>query len=66
MTTTLIDRPKNILKKDWDGHWYSIPEKMLDHFIQLVETVENSEIFSNEWYDAIDDLENEFGEYRKE
>jgi hypothetical protein len=59
MTTAIAT--KNILKKDCDGHWYSIPENQVDHFIQLVESIQNSEFMSDEWYNANDELSDQFG-----
>lgn len=63
MTTEIKER--NILRKDCDGHRYSIPENKLSHFTQLVEAIENAEFMSDEWYDANDDLCEEFGSYMK-
>jgi len=63
MTAELKER--NILRKDCDGHTYSIPESMLNQFTQLVEAVVNSEFMSDDWYDANDELDKEFGSYMK-
>jgi len=57
---------RNILRKDCNGFWYSIPEEMVDQFIQLSETVENSETISDEWHSAQDEFDNVFGSFLKE
>jgi hypothetical protein len=66
MTTALATKPKNILKRDYDDRWYSLPANMVDPFIQAVEAISLAEWGSREWYEAGDDLDNRFGEYRKE
>jgi len=66
MTTALADRPKNVLKKDYDDRWYSLPPNMVDSFIQAVEAISLAEWGSDEWWEAGDDLDNRFGEYRLE
>jgi hypothetical protein len=66
MTTALADRPKNVLKKDYDDRWYSMPPKMVDSFIQAVEAISHAEWGSNEWWGACADLDDRFGEYRKD
>ena len=63
MTTALAER--NILRKDCDGYVYSIPEKMVDHFTQLSEAIENSEFMSDEWYKANDELNEQYGSCMK-
>jgi hypothetical protein len=65
MNTALATRP-NVLKKDNDGHWYSIPENMVDSFIQMVEAIQNAEFMSDEWYEATDELNDQFGSYMKD
>lgn len=45
---------KNVLKKDADGHWYSIPSNEVDSFVEAVEAVMLAEFMSIEWYDAND------------
>lgn len=64
MTTALAE--KNILKRDNDDRWYSIPPNMVDSFIQAVEEISLAEWGSDEWGEACDDLDNRFGEYRIE
>jgi len=66
MTTALADRPKNVLKKDYDDRWYSLPPNMVDSFIQAVEAISLAEWGSDEWEEAGDELDNRFGEYRLE
>ena len=61
MTTDTTER--NILKKDNDGHWYSLPPKEVDAFVQAVEAVLNADFMSDEWYEANDDLNDRFGQY---
>jgi len=57
------EKPVCVFKKDCNGNWYSIPENKVDHFIQLVETIENSEFMSDEWFDANAELNEEFGSF---
>ena len=64
MTTELATRP-NILKKDADGRWYSIPVVEEDAFVQAVEATMNAEFMSSEWHEANDDLNSRFGAYLK-
>lgn len=65
MTTALTDRP-NVLKKDADGRWYSIPSNEEDAFVQAVEATMLSEFMTAEWNEANDDLESQYGQYRKD
>lgn len=64
MNTQTIERP-NVFKKDADGHWYSLPENMVDMFIQAVESIMLAEFMSDEWHDANDYLNDAFGEYMR-
>ena len=64
MNTTFATR-QNVLKKDANGHWYSIPENEVNAFIQASEAIELSEFMSDEWYDANDELSNCFGCYMR-
>lgn len=66
MTITLQERPANLLKKDNDGRWYSIPPHMVDTFTQIVEAAQNSDMFSHEWNQATDDLNDLFGDCLKD
>jgi hypothetical protein len=66
MNTLLAERPKNILKKDYDDRWYSLPPKMVDSFIQAVEAISLAVWGSEEWWRAGADLDDRFGEYRKD
>ena len=63
--TTIIQQRHNILKKDLDGHWYSIPEYLVNSFVQSVESIQNAEFMTDEWYEANDDFNNQFASYMK-
>lgn len=63
MTTETIE--KNILKRDADGHWYSLPPALSESFGSAVEAILNAEFLSEEWYDANDSLNDQFGKYMK-
>jgi len=65
MNTTLATRP-NILRKDADGRWYSIPAGEEDAFVNAAEAVELADFMSHEWHEAQDDLNNRFGAYRRD
>lgn len=62
MTTQLATRP-NILKKDADGQWYSLPEVEVDSFIHASEAVELADFMSADWNSAKDELSRRFGEF---
>jgi hypothetical protein len=62
MNTTLATRP-NILKKDANGQWYSIPEIEVAGFIQMSEAIELAEFLSHAWYEANNELNERFGYY---
>lgn len=64
MTTALAE--KNVLKKDADGRWYSMPPNMEDSFVQATEAVMLAEFMSTEWYEANDDLNDRFGSYMRD
>lgn len=66
MNTILDTRPKNVLKKDNDGRWYSIAPGMVDTFTDIIERAQNSEMFSPAWNQATDDLNDMFGDCLKE
>jgi hypothetical protein len=65
MTTQLATRP-NILKKDADGQWYSLPEVEVDSFIHASEAVELADFMSSDWHSAKDELSHRFGSYRRD
>lgn len=65
MNTAVATRP-NVLKKDINNNWYSLPEGMVDTFVQINETIQNADMFSHEWNQAIDDLNEMFGDSRVE
>lgn len=65
MTTLLATRP-NVLKKDADGRWYSLPENEVSAFIQAAEDVELADFMSTCWHEAQDNLNIRFGEYLRE
>lgn len=65
MTTAIADRSSNILKKDADGNWYSLPANEVDAFVQVVETEMLAEFMSDEWYDARHELGYRFGSYMR-
>jgi hypothetical protein len=59
----LSTKTVKIIKQDSEGNWYAIPAEQEDRFIDLVESVQNSEFLSSEWQQALDDVAAEFGEY---
>lgn len=65
MNTALAQRP-NILRKDLDGHWYSIPQELDEDFAIMKEAIILAEWGSDEWHDAADSFTNLFGKYAKE
>lgn len=63
MTTSTIER--NLLKRDGDGNWYSLPPDLAEVFDQAVEDIQLAEFLSEEWHEANDNLLNQFGKYMK-
>jgi hypothetical protein len=64
MTTELVE--KNVLRKDHDGQWYSLPTKMVDPFIQANEDIMNADFMSTDWSAAVNELSDQFGQYLKD
>jgi hypothetical protein len=64
MSQILSARP-NLMKKDSDGNWYAIPQQEVMAFVQAVERVELAEFLSEEWDQATDELNSNFGCYRR-
>lgn len=60
MNTATMQQP-NILKKDCDGYWYSIPPSEEEMFVNLIEAIQNSEFMSEEWHLATDEFNHQFG-----
>jgi len=53
------------LRQDDSSHWYLIPEDMVTIYSEMVNLFEcKLEIESDEWYNAIDEFENLFAQYR--
>ncbi len=65
MTTTLANKPVNILKKDNDDNWYSIPQNMEDEFIRLNEAIQNADFMSDEWWEASTEFDSTFEPYTR-
>ena len=64
MTTDLAIR--KIIRKDYDGNLYSIPENMIEDFAIMNEAVMLAEWGEEEWHDAVDALNSTYGPFRKE
>lgn len=62
---TIITQRHNILKKDLDGVWYSIPENLSNSFICALEDIQNAEFMSDEWFRASDEFNTVFESYAK-
>lgn len=63
MNTAIAER--NILVKDADGNWYSIPSGMEQEFIRLKEDTINAEFGTAEWHTANAEMQEAFGAYLK-
>lgn len=61
---TEITNP-NILRKDPDGNWYSIPEHLDKTFIAMKEELMTFDWGSKEWDNVNDDFADIFGQYLK-
>ena len=66
MNTTIADRPKNVIKSDYDGYWYSLPPHEVQPFIYAVEATALAEWGSPEWDTACNELVDLYGKYKKE
>ena len=66
MTIAVAEKSGNILKKDAEGYWYSLPPNQVDSFVYAVEETVNAEFMSSEWYSAWEEVNNNFGSYRLE
>jgi len=64
MTTELAER--NLLVRDADGNWYSIPPKTEPEFLSLREEMFDLDSSSDEYFDARTRLEESFGTYVRE
>lgn len=62
---TVIEK-QNLLVKDLDGRWYSIPSQREEEFKALKEAIILADWCSGEWYDANDEFNNIFGQYLKD
>lgn len=52
-----------MLKRDNDGHRYNVPMPLESRFDELLDAINDSKFGSDEWYDANDLLDDEFGKY---
>ncbi|MCX7595654.1 MAG: hypothetical protein N2235_18230 [Fischerella sp.] len=57
---------KNILVKDLNGYWYSIPSSLEEDFKIMREAIELAEWGSDEWFQRCDDFSAQFGSFIKE
>lgn len=63
---TIIDQARrNVLKRDLDGIWYSIPENLSDTFIRMLEEIQNAEFMAPEWFQANDEFATTFCSYAR-
>lgn len=58
MTTT------GYLRQDDSSHWYAVPKDKIDAFDKAIDKIYSEKEESERWYDAIDQFELYFGEYR--
>ena len=65
MNTQTLERA-NVLKKDMDGNWYSLPWYLEDDFIRTTEGIQNAEYLSPEWFEGHAELSTLFGVYLKD
>ena len=66
MTTALAPKPVHYLKKDADGHLYSVPEGEVFVFDMAVEEIQNAEWMSDEHTQLCYDFDMNFMQYRKD
>lgn len=63
MTNAIIER--NILVKDGDGNWYTIPPSLEQEFTRLKEECISADFGSDEWYAATSEMSDTFGVHAK-
>lgn len=61
MTTAIAQ--VNLLKRDSDGNWYSIPESIVKGFNESLEETLLHDSLSSEWFEAVQELNNNYGMY---
>jgi hypothetical protein len=67
METEILTQSKlRVLRQNTHGYWYSIPESMVDEFVHLDETQQNTEFGSTEWEEACHEFDRVFESYRRE
>jgi hypothetical protein len=59
-----VVEPK-IIRRDNDGNIYAIPRKLIDGFTYMNEAVTNA-IGTDNWYEAVSELDAEYGIYKKD
>ena len=52
------------LRQDDSCHWYAVPKEFIERFDMVMDRLNELKFETDEWHDAIDDFESEFGEYR--
>lgn len=63
---TIATTEKNILVKDLEGTWYSIPPSMKSDFEEMKEVIIDAPSLSSEWFDAVSNFNETFGQFVKE
>ncbi|TWP23152.1 hypothetical protein ETU10_08635 [Apibacter muscae] len=53
-----------LIESDESGHDYIFPISLKDQWEVLKKRIENTEEYSDDWYDAIDDFSDVFEQYR--
>lgn len=68
MTTTASVAPAasepRVLRRDNDSHNYQVPASLAARFDALMEAIFATSEGTDAWYEANDDLNNEFDQYR--
>ncbi len=52
-----------VILKDVDGHRYRIPEELVESFNNMKLKIQSCEEYSDSWYDANDDFNEQFQNY---
>jgi hypothetical protein len=54
----------NVCLRDCDSHDYSVPKHLVERFNELMNAIYAVEAYSDAWYDACDNFNDEFSDYR--
>jgi len=54
----------SVFRKDHNGVWYELPESLDIEFQSLRDAITESDFGSDQWFDAVQELDQVFSQYR--